>query len=119
MTRYGFSGDRQSIVEDMAHRRISRLLPQHVTAPLPYRLDGMTFERLVARSQQFAQRLQARGILTGISDELVLVALASGRSPREFVTENHEIFSLADSDRLTDLVRLVRSGAQAPQEALS
>lgn len=110
MARYGFSGNREAVLEDMVNRRISRLVPSHLVKPLPYQLDGVPFADLAARSSEFARRLAERGILTGISDETVLLAQAADREVTEFARETGEIFASADSDRLADIIRSMRAG---------
>jgi len=116
MARYGFSGNREAVLEDMVNRRVSRLLPVHLVKPLPYELDGVPFTDLAARSWAFARRLAERGILTGISDETVLLAQAANREVTEFVRESDEIFATADGDRLVDLIRCMHPGSARAME---
>jgi radical SAM superfamily enzyme YgiQ (UPF0313 family) len=119
MERYGFTGDRMRVLEDMLERRVSRIIPSHLLKPLPYELDGASFTELARRSHAFGCRLSERGILTGISDETVVLALASGRPLRDFLRESDEIFTEADSDRLNDLIQRMRYDDQKPSELSS
>ena len=112
---YGFEADRAALLADLLRRRARRFVAPG-TDPLPYRLDGLPFSELSAKSARFVHRLRERGVVTGMSDETVLIALAAGYSPREFQRIDREIFILGDADRMAEIIRRVRLGGHAEQD---
>jgi radical SAM superfamily enzyme YgiQ (UPF0313 family) len=117
MQGYGFEADRAELLADLLRRRARRFVPLHAVDPLPYRLDGQPFAALSRRAAGLMKRLRQHGILTGMSDETVLIAHAAGYPPRDFHRIDREIFVLADADRMSEVIDRVRRGAHRRTEA--
>ena len=115
MGAYGFEADRGALLADLLQRRARRFVAPHAGHALPYRLDGLPFPALSQRTGEFARRLREHGVLTGMSDETVLIALAAGYPPREFQRIEREIFILGDADRMAEVIHRVRLGGRALQ----
>lgn len=49
-----------------------------------YTVNGMSFREFTAITARFAGQLEAEGILTGVPDEMMLMADLAGIAPRQF-----------------------------------
>jgi hypothetical protein len=116
MAVFGFEADHQALLTDLLRRRARRFAPLHAADPLPYRLDGQPFAKLSERAAGLVRQLGEHGILTGMSDETVLIALAAGYTPGEFRRMDREIFVLGDADRMSEVISRVNQGAPRPRE---
>lgn len=110
-SRFGFSGTREGLVDALCQRPPHPLLPVHLTHPLPYGLDGQSSTDVVLRSIGFARLLEASGVLTNVTDEMVLVARAAGLTARELRDLDRRMFATADVDRIRDLLARIREPA--------
>jgi hypothetical protein len=107
---YGFSGDRQELLEAICSLRVRHLLPVSLWEPPPYGMDGHGIAYHTARTTAFARKLESRGILTGMADEAVLIGAAAGYEPREFHRLQRRIFVTADAEAMQDIISRVREG---------
>ena len=105
MERFGFEGDREAIVEALSHRRTRHLLPMNHFEPLPYHLDGIPFREQCARTGALTRALSDRGILTNMGHDAALFAQAARYRPLTYREIDHEMFLLADGDRITEIIR--------------
>lgn len=108
MERFGFEADREALGDALLRARVSRLLPPALTAPLPYRLDGVPYAGLVARAAGLATSLAALGVCWELGDDSLLIARAAGLSPTELQELERRAFATADADSLRDLAARAR-----------
>ena len=72
--------------------------------PLPYSLDGRPFNELARQTSRLTAGLRRRGIITNMSDDMVLIAAAAGMEPAELQRRDHQMFVCADADGLEQLI---------------
>lgn len=75
--------------------------------PLPYSLDGRPFEELARLTSQLTGTLRGHGIITNMSDDMVLIAAAAGEEPAELQRQDHQMFVTADAERLEQLITTI------------
>ena len=118
LSRFGFSGDQDELLSAICGLRVRHLLPVSLWEPLPYEMDGQPITHHTARTVAFARQLEARGIMTGMADEAVLIGAAAGYAPRPFQALQRRIFVTADADAMQEIILRVRRGAESssPEE---
>jgi hypothetical protein len=108
--RFGFSGERDALIDALCRRPPRPLLPVQLTNPLPYALDGHRASDVALQTMGFAQLLEAAGVLTNVTDDMVLMARLAGLTPRELRDWDCRAFACADIDGLRTLSRRMREG---------
>jgi len=63
--------------------RIKLLFPPPFWTPLPYKVNGMSFQEFIGVTMWFAGRLEQAGILTNLSHTLAAIAQSAGMPPRQ------------------------------------
>ena len=116
LERFGFGGDRDQLLAAICGLRVRHLLPVNLWEPLPYEMDGLPIASHTARTVAFARQLEARGIITGMADEAVLIGAAAGYEPREFHALQRRIFVTADADAMQQIIARIRQGTTAGQQ---
>jgi len=82
--RFNFEFDRENFFRENLDYKFKMLFPPSFWKPLSYKVNGMSFHEFTQITAQFAGRLEAAGILTGVPDENLMMAHVTGMSPREF-----------------------------------
>ncbi len=104
MAGYGFGGDHGPLLDSLLRRRVRHFLPMNLFEPLPYSLDGRPFNELARQTSRLTAGLRRRGIITNMSDDMVLIAAAAGMEPAELQRRDHQMFVCADADGLEQLI---------------
>lgn len=81
---YGFEVDPQQYVLENMNYKIKLLFPPAFWKPLPYKLGGMEFAQFTALTARFTALMEQNGILTGVTDDHMLMADLAGMGYREF-----------------------------------
>lgn len=81
---FGFEMDKDSYIEQHLDYKFKMLFPPAFWKAPGYTVNGMSFREFTAITARFAGRLEAEGILTGVPDEMMLMAQLSGIAPRQF-----------------------------------
>ncbi len=76
--------DRDAYLASILDYKIKLLFPPSYWAPLPYRVNGLSYREFTALTGKFAGDLERAGILTGVPDDNFLLAELAGMPPREF-----------------------------------
>jgi hypothetical protein len=100
--------------------KIKLLYPPSLWAPLPYTLDGKSSRRLMAECEQFINEIEAEGIVTNLSHELILMADALGERGdlRSFRNRCRAMFLSGDAEGVAEMTtRINRAVRTAPREA--
>ncbi|MEI6632755.1 MAG: radical SAM protein [Chlamydiota bacterium] len=81
--RYNFEITARDYEREMMKYKIKLLYPPGFWAPLPYRLNNMSYKEFTRKTEEFARALEDRGILTHISDDQALMAFHAGYGGEE------------------------------------
>ena len=82
--RYGFAVDRSSYRRSLLHHKMRFSYPMELWQPLDYEVDGKPIETLIAECTAFLGDVQALGVRSGISDDIVLFSRMLGDDPVAF-----------------------------------
>ena len=107
MERYGFEGDHGPLLDALLRRRVRHFLPMNLFEPLPYSLDGRPFLEMARQTSGLTAALRRRGVMTNMSDDMVLIAAAAGMEPSELQRQDHRMFVCADADGLAQLIEAI------------
>ncbi len=105
--KYNFTVDTKELLLAGLDYKIKLLFPPQFWDAPPYKVNGMKFAEFTALTMKFAKELEAGGILTGVPDDMALIAKCAGMTARE----------LRDKARLWCLVGDVASMAQMVERA--
>lgn len=78
--------------------KIKFLYPPAYWAPLPYRVNGMSYRQFTRKTDEFARKLDLGGILTHVTDDLALMALHAGYKGKERAFRERLRFSCVAGD---------------------
>lgn len=81
---FGFAMDREHYIEQHLDYKFKMLFPPAFWKAPGYTVNGMSFREFTAITARFAGQLEAEGILTGVPDEMMLMADLAGIAPRQF-----------------------------------
>ena len=109
MESHGFQGEKEPLLDALLRRRVRHFLPMNLFEPLPYSLDGRPFTELARQTSRLTAALRARGVITNMSDDMVLIAAAAGMEPDELQRQDHQMFISADAERLEQLITTIRT----------
>ena len=109
MESHGFQGEKEPLLDALLRRRVRHFLPMNLFEPLPYSLDGRPFTELARQTSRLTAALRARGVITNMSDDMVLIAVAAGMEPDELQRQDHQMFISADAERLEQLISTIRT----------
>ncbi len=82
--RYNFDVDTEELLLAGLDYKIKLLFPPQFWEAPPYKVNGMTFPQFAALTMKFAQDLEAAGILTGVPDDMALIARCAGMTAQQF-----------------------------------
>jgi radical SAM superfamily enzyme YgiQ (UPF0313 family) len=102
--RFGFKLDEKSYCRQVMNYKIKTLFPPSFWAPLPYRLDGMSFRRFARITERFAARLEKVGLVTQLTDDIAMVASVLDVEPREFKELTARAMWTGDWETIADVV---------------
>ncbi len=94
--------------------KIKLLYPPTFWEELPFRLNGMSFRKVMSETARFIRLLEEEGITTAISDDLALIAKHAGYQGREkaFLDQARQHFLSGDRDKVADLVKRVNQSLE-------
>jgi len=89
--------------------KIKWLFPPRFWQPLSYTLNGKKFKDFTTETSNFINSLTASGLLSGMSDELVLMAQLSGFENREkeFLSLIRKLFFSGDWKGISELTETI------------
>ena len=82
--KYNFEVDTEELLLTGLDYKIKLLFPPQFWEAPPYKVNGMTFSQFTALTMKFAGDLEVAGILTGVPDDMALIAKCAGMTAREF-----------------------------------
>ncbi len=92
-------------IDKSMQMKIRLLFPAILWKPFPYTIDGLTSPQFCEMSARFSQKVQAMGITTFISDELLLLSKYAGLAPDEYRNLTQSYIQRGDAASMRDLVR--------------
>jgi len=109
--KYNFQIKSRNYERQMMNYKIKLLYPPTYWAPLPYRLNNMSYKQFARKTDEFAQKLESSGILTHLSDDQALMALHAGYRgrEREFRDNLRFAFIAGDLNYTRELVHKINS----------
>jgi radical SAM superfamily enzyme YgiQ (UPF0313 family) len=81
--KFGISFDKRKYVQAAMNYKAKPLMPLEFWDELPFSLNGKDFRTIRREAARFAKELEKNGILTSVSDDLVLIAELAGYGGRE------------------------------------
>jgi len=84
--------------------RFKLLFPPPFWTPLPYKVNGMSFQEFTKVTMWFAGQLEQAGILTNLSHTLAAIARSAGMSPRELRDAAQWWFVTGDAEAVGAMV---------------
>jgi radical SAM superfamily enzyme YgiQ (UPF0313 family) len=111
--RFGFSFDKEEYADRAMHFKAKPLLPMEFWDELPFSMNGRNFRAIRSEAARFAWQLEAKGILTSVSDDLALMAKLAGYEgkERDFRNLTQAAFFCGDVDRIREVVATVNKAA--------
>jgi radical SAM superfamily enzyme YgiQ (UPF0313 family) len=79
-------------------------LPPSLWEPLPYTVNGKSFEECSKQSGNFGRAVESAGIITQLTDEQALMAYNLGMDAREFRDKNRTYLATGNSSQLRKIV---------------
>jgi magnesium-protoporphyrin IX monomethyl ester (oxidative) cyclase len=107
--RFGFSiPDRERFWMDTMTYRIKTFYPQALWKPHPlYYLNGKPFADVAMEATEFVGHCERQGMLTQVTDEVLLMADCAGMDAREFRDLSNRCLARGDADGMAQLVERV------------
>jgi radical SAM superfamily enzyme YgiQ (UPF0313 family) len=99
----------ESLGKDLMCYKPKFTYPPILYEPLPYSLNGKSFLEYVRDSTEFTIALEKAGILTQMTDEMLVMAHYSGMPAREFRNKNRHYISVGDHKNLRELLISINS----------
>lgn len=90
------------------------LLPLRLWPKLPYRIDGKSSSQIFSEVTEMTRAVERAGIPTGISDDMALMAKASGMDPVHFRDLTREYFFTGNAEAIDQLVFRINQGIIDP-----
>ncbi len=111
--RFGFSFDEKEYIETGMRFKAKPLLPMEFWDDLPFSMNGKDFRTIRREAARFISELERNGILTSVSDDLVLIAKLAGYEgrEREFRDITQAVFFCGEVDRIQEIVAQVNRAA--------
>ena len=111
--KFGFELDEDYIEKGMIYK-IKALLPLVLWEPLPYRIGGKTYYEAIAMAQWLPMELEKRNIITGIEDNLLLIASYLNISREEIRDRDKRLFFTGDYLGIERMVNMFNERVTAP-----
>lgn len=108
---YGFEVDRDQYMRENMDYKIKLLFPPTFWKPLPYKLNGRSFDEFIKITLGFAAKLEANGLLTNVPDDNMLMAELTGMDYRAFRDGARAWCALGLADALQQFVSRFNSAA--------
>ncbi len=97
-SKYNFRITSKDYERAVMRYKIKFLYPPSYWAPLPYRVNNMSYKQFTRKTDEFARKLELGGILTHITDDQALMALHAGYRGKERLFREELRFSYAAGD---------------------
>ncbi len=107
--RFGFDIDETSFIREAMNYKIKFMFPPRFWKPFPYTVNGRPFREYAVRLGEFIKKVESLGIVTGISDEMALLAKHAGMSPEKFRDAGRAALLCGDRSWTRRLVSAVNS----------
>ena len=101
--------DKKSYLLKLINYKIKLFFPPRFWKPLPYRINGKKFTEFSSQTEKMTNELEKNGLLTGVSDDLALLAKYAGMSPKQFRDENRVLFLSGDGQAIRKEVVKINS----------
>jgi len=114
--KYGFEkSKRRDLWEYALTYKIKLLFPPSLWKPLPYRLNGKSSRRLFRECGRFIADVEACGLLTNVSHELVLMAhaLGCGDDLKGFRDRSRAQFLSGQADEVAQMTQQINQAVSA------
>ncbi len=82
--KYNFEVDIEELLLAGLDYKIKLLFPPQFWEAPPYKVNGMTFPQFTALTMKFAMDLETAGILTGVPDDMAMIARCAGMTAQQF-----------------------------------
>lgn len=111
--RFGISFDKMEYADTAMTYKAKPLLPSEFWDDLPFSMNGKDFRTIRGEAARFTRKLERNGILTSVSDDLVLIAKLAGYEgrEREFRDLTQAAFVCGDADWISEVVAEVNREA--------
>ncbi|MFA4843124.1 MAG: radical SAM protein [Candidatus Omnitrophota bacterium] len=110
--RYGFKlKDPSSYLEHMINYKIKLLFPPQYWDPLPYTIDGKSYDEFSKETMEMIGELENIGITTSVSDEVALIGILAGFSPNEYGSRARANFYCGDYKAIEEEVKVINSSS--------
>ncbi len=103
--KFGFDLS-ENIIEKMMVSTIKFTMPPPMLLPLPFKLDGKDFYKIMNETIDASRQLEKRGIVTSLNDALLLIAEVLKISPRQIKTINQKSMILGECDKLKNKISI-------------
>lgn len=100
--KYGFSVNRSQYLQKAMNYKIRFLFPPRFWEPFPYKINGKKFKDYAKDAENFVKELERNKIVTGISDEMFLLAKYAEFTPKEFRDFNRICFLTGNSEGIEE-----------------
>jgi len=107
--RYGIDiPDREAYIRVAMRWKAKNLLPIAFWPPLPVRVNGLRFKKILKRTSAFCKRLEEEaGLPVGLSDDVYLMIRRIGMDPIEFRDVTRAAFFSGDAPRIRELAERI------------
>jgi radical SAM superfamily enzyme YgiQ (UPF0313 family) len=86
--------------------QVQYLLPLSLWKPLPVRINGKSYKKVLFEAASFSQKLKDQGCLIGVSDDIYLMSIRMGIPIHDFVSEAQKAYF---SKFVPDISRMIQS----------
>ncbi len=107
---FGISINRERYLDESLTWKVKLQLPPRFWDPLPVRIDGRNYRRVLRATTAFSRKLSALGLPTAISDETHLMSVLARMPPVEFRNAAMAAFFAGDGDAVAELVSRINAG---------
>jgi hypothetical protein len=104
-SKFGFE-IHQDYIEKFMIYRVRLLLPPVLWEPMPYCIKGKTYHEVIAMAQWLISELEKKRIITGIEDNLLLIANYLNISSKEIRNKDKRLFFTGDYLGIENIVTM-------------
>lgn len=118
---YNFDlGDTEKFWDHALVYRLKTFYPQVLWEDIPqYKLNGKNFAETTKETTAFVRAVEQKGLLTQVTDEVLLMAELSGMEPRRFRDEWNSALSNGDCSMVERLVDAVNNTASISKSSVN
>lgn len=103
--KFGFDLS-ENVKEKMMISTIKFTMPPPMLLPLPFKLDGKDFYKIMNETIDASRQLEKRGVVTSLNDSLLLIAEVLKISPRQIKTINQKSMILGECSNLRNKISI-------------